>query len=196
MTSGRPPRDRREAWEAVADRVEGTLGEAKVTGKYVVTASYRSWTLTMALQVVPGGFANSMHTRVHVPFRGRGELQLSVRRGTWFDAFQKKLRLGGYLPLEPSIARTHVVTGRPAARVRAVLGAGLSAAVAEHGAFRVDVRPWAPWIKRLQGDETCVIEVFTPGVDTDIERMVAMFDVARRAIDALSATGVAWSNSD
>jgi len=176
--------------------VEGTFGEAKVTGKYVVTAPHRSWTLTMGLYLVPGGFANSMHTRVHAPFRGRGALQLSVRRGTFFDAFQRKVGLGGYLPVDPSIAETHVVTGRPAQRVRAVLGAGLSAAVAERGAFRVEVRPYARWVQRLRGDETCVVEVLAPGVDTDVERMVGMFEVARRALDALSATGVAWPDRD
>jgi len=191
-----PPRGRREAWEAVAGRMGGAFSESRFTGNCVVTAPYASWTLTMALQLSPGGFARSLDTRVHATFRGRGELQLSVRPGTRFDAFQRKLGLGGYLPADSSIAGTHVVTGRPALRVRAVLAAGLAAAVAERGAFRVEVRPYAAWMKRLRGDETRVVEVFAPGTQTDVEHMVAMFDVARRALDALTATGVAWPERD
>jgi hypothetical protein len=196
VSDARPPRDRREAWEAVAGRVGGAFGEAKVTGKYVVTAEHRTWTMTMDLRLVSAGFTNSMHTRVWAPFQGRGELRLTVRRRTFFDALAKRVGLGGGIPADPTLARTHVARGRPAARGRAVLSAGLSSAVVERGSFRVDVRRAPRRVRKTAGDETLMVEVLSLGVDTDVDRMVGMFEVARGALDALSATGVAWPDRD
>jgi len=132
-----------------------------------------------------------MYTRVRAPFTARSDLRLLVRPRMFFDRLVRGLGLGRYVPSGAALAATHVVRGRPRRTVRATLAAGLAEGISRHGAFRVEVKR-APLSARSElGRGARSVEVLAPGVDTDVDRMVGMFEVARLALDSLVRAGVA-----
>jgi hypothetical protein len=191
VTGAQRPKNRREALELLAERVGGTLSESKVTGAFAVSATHGSWPLTLDLHMVSVGFANTLHTRVWAAFHARTELRLVVRRRTFFDSLARRVGLGGSALADRSLARTHVVRGRPAGRVRGVLSAGLADAVTRNAASRIEVKRAPLRSRRALGPDARLLEVLAPGVDTDVDRMAGMFDAARLALDALLRAGVA-----
>lgn len=80
MSEARAPKDRREAWEAVAERVGGTFSEAKVTGGWQVVAPHEAWPLTMSLQVVNTGLAVVVYTSVRAHFLAGARVDADVDR--------------------------------------------------------------------------------------------------------------------
>jgi hypothetical protein len=175
----------------VADLAGGTFSEGKATGGYSVVVDQGPWRLTLGIHMVRTGTVNMMHTRVVARFVGRDGLRLVARPKTFADRLAEKLRwrpapLGGR-----ELARRYVVRGRPEARLRSVLSGGLADALAGWQTLRVEVGR-APWgVRRRIGPDARQLQVMYPGVDTDVERMVRLIDVAREAMGALERAGSA-----
>jgi hypothetical protein len=183
--------NRREAWEAVAERVGGRFIEAKRMGGHTVTFEHGPWTLTLGLHVVHTGSTNTVSTQVLTHFRGREPLRLTVRPRTFLDTWADKLGLGGPSIGDRALARRYVVRGRPASRVRSVLSGGLADALGGARTFRIEVGRAPRRVRTANGGHAGQLQVLAPGVDTDVERMVVMCDVARMGMDVLARIGAA-----
>lgn len=177
--------------EAVADHVGGTFLEGKMTGGYGVEVAHGVWTLTLDLHVVSTGTVNTMHTRVVCAFASRTDFRLRIRRRTFLDRMAAKLGIGNASYGDGDLARGHVVRGRPTSRVRSVLSGGLSSAILAWPSVSVVVSRAPRLHRKLLGPQARQLQVLSPGVDTEVERPVAMITVARAAMDALARSGVA-----
>lgn len=195
-SEGPPPKapsllGRREAWELVAERVDGELVEDKVPGGFAVDVEHGPWTLRLDLHMVSNGSASLMHTRVWTRFFSRDELRLVLRPKTFFDRVLE--RLGRKHPelSDREVARRYAVRGRPRPRIRSLLSGGLAETVTGHDSLRIRIGPVGWWRRRSLGRHARLMEVLAPRVDTDADRMVELIRVGRETLDVLRRTGSA-----
>jgi hypothetical protein len=132
-----------------------------------------------------------VHTRVVTHFVSREAFKLLVRRRRFFDRIATAVGLGRTVYGDRKLSRRLVVRGKPAVRVRSVMSGGLGAAVLAGPNVSVVVSK-APRRHRARfGSAAVRLQVLSPGVDTDVDRAIAMIDVAKEAMDALERSGVA-----
>jgi hypothetical protein len=182
---------RRAAYEELAGRVGGQFIEGKMVARIGVAVEHDGRTLTLGLHPVQTGMVTQLHTRVLALFQGRERLRLSVRPKTRLDRMASSLGLGGLQVAGRRFGERFVVRGRPAARVRSVMSAGLAAAVDAARDTRVAIGQASWRHRRRLGSETHRLEVLLPRMESDVDRLAAMLEVAREGIDALVRVGVA-----
>jgi hypothetical protein len=107
------------------------------------------------------------------------------------DRIVAKLGLGNARYGDGELTREHVVRGRPIPRVRSVLSGGLISAILAGPPLTVEVSRAARRDRKRLGPKARRLQILSPGVDTDVERPVAMIEVARAGMDALARSGVA-----
>lgn len=186
------PTNRREALEAVAERVGGELVEGKkLTGGYAVVVEDGPWTLTLDMHMVSTGNGAVMHTRAFTHFSSREDLKLRVRRRGLLDRIAGVLGFGRQDYGHRAMAREHVVRGRPDSRVRSILSGGLAEAIARAPAVSLEVKRAPRRVRKTMGPQARRLQVLVPGVDTDVERMVGMLTLVREALDVLKRSGAA-----
>jgi len=182
---------RREAVEAVAEAVGGSFREGKWLGGFGVKLECDPWTLHLDLKIVNSGGSNTTYTRVSAVFLGRERLRFTARPKTFLDRMAGKIGFGGLPVGDREFARRYVVRGRPASRVRSILSGGLASAFAAPVSFRIGVGRAGRKHRKRMGPTAHQLQVLAPGVDTDVDRMVSMFAVAREALDVLRRMGAA-----
>jgi len=182
---------RREAVQAVAEAVGGSFREGKWMGGYGVKLEHDPFTLHLDLKIVNSGASNTTYTRVSAVFSGRDPLRFTARPKTFLDRIAGKIGFAGLPVGDREFARRYVVRGRPSARVRSILSGGLASALAPPVSFRVEVGRARRKHRKKLGASALQVQVLAPGVDTDVDRMLSMFAVAREALDVLRRMGAA-----
>lgn len=175
----------------MAQRVGGAFVEGKMPGGVAVDVEHGPWTLRLDLQVVSSGSSSLMHPRVWARFMGRDEVRLLVRPKTLLDRLLERLGRDGSKFLDRELARRYVVRGRPEARVRSLLSAGLAQAVSSHESLRLQIGPVGWRLRRALGPHARLLQARAPGVGTEVDRMIGLIETGREALDVLRRTGSA-----
>lgn len=186
-----PKIDRREAWQEVARRVDGTFVEGKSASRDRVALSHGPWTLRLDTYMVNTGHASVTYTRARAFFIGQADLKLVVRKRAFSDAILESLGFGGITPGDREMARRYVVKGRPESRLRSVLTAPLTIGILAQPSLRLEVKGAPRKHRKVNGPQAREVTAYTAGVIKDSDRLVGMLMVVRETLEALAGVGVA-----
>lgn len=192
---GKRSTDRREAWQEVAYAVGGTLEQGKTASADTVSVVHGPWTIVLETYTVHTGESSATYTRAKALFVGQGDPRLRIRKRNLFDGLLERVGLGGASSGRGPLAGRYVVKGRPGHRVRSLPTPGLVAALLAEASVTVGVKKAPRKHRKAHGPQVCLAEVYTSGVVTEPDRLVGLITIAREALTALAAVGMATRRS-
>lgn len=184
--------DRRTAYREVAARLGGRMEQGKRAGKDRVYFEHGPWWSRLDTYVVSTGTVTVTYTRVRAYVLGHRELRIRVRGRGFFDRLWAGLGFGSPPPVARELLERYVVKGKPEPRVPSYFAQSeLVDALLAVPSLELHVKRASRRSRKRYGEQTGVVYCQTFGVVTDVDRLAAMVEVVRCALDALHRVGEA-----
>lgn len=187
-----PKLSRREAWQAVADRVDGEFVAGKRSSGDQVHVDHGPWSVRLDTYTVSTGQTSVTYTRVRSFYVARDDFTLRISRrhvGTWLAGL-----FGAYPATvgDADMDEKYIVKSSNEARTRSFLmDTRLRELVKVQPSLRLEVRRLSRGQRKEMGEGVRAVAVQTTGVVKDPERLENYIRLVAQALDQLVRVGAA-----
>jgi len=180
-----PRRSRREEWRTAAALMRAHFIPGERDSKDEIVVGHGPWTVRVSTFFVQVGNAPILHTGAKAHFHGLRDLRLEVRRRNVFDRLvEAALGRPGRVP--PQLQATHVVRGKPEARLPSIFsGTRLAPALLAIPSAELRVERAPRKMRRSHGDDVGVAWCRLSGLRLDPRELSAMVDAVTATLEAL-----------